>query len=324
MPRCCGCCSRATARSGCRRCGWGSLLEFRAEAEVILSAGAYNTPQLLMHSGIGRPEQLAALGIETVAELPGVGQNLLDHPVAYAVYESARGGSLFGAMNEENLALYQNERRGPLTSNGPEAGGFARTREGLEAPDVQLHFIPALIVDEGLVPGDRHGLSLAVNVGKARSRGYLAPVSPDPTAKPLIVHNYCAEPEDLRALVGGLRICMEIAGTEPLAGWVSKPHTVPASASDEDITAFIRSHGQGGYHPVGTCKMGVDDLAVVDPQLRVRGVEGLRVVDASIMPTIPRGNTNAPTIAIGEKGADMIRGRTAGSVEAVAGANRPT
>jgi choline dehydrogenase-like flavoprotein len=149
-------------------------------------------------------------------------------------------------------------------------------------------------------------------------------VSPDPTAKPLIVHNYYAEPEDLRSQVAGVRMCMEIVRTEPLADWVSGPVMVPESDSDEDIVAYIRAGAVTTYHPVGTCKMGVDDLAVVDPQLRVRGVDGLRVVDASIMPTVPCGNTNAPTIAVAEKAADIIRKRTARSAEAVAGANRPT
>jgi choline dehydrogenase len=142
------------------------------------------------------------------------------------------------------------------------------------------------------------------------SRGYVALVSPDPTAKPLIVHNYFAEPADMRSQVDGARIAMDIVATEPFAGCVGEPFMAPASNSDQDITAHTRAHGQTAYHPVGTCKMGDDDLAVVDPELRVRGVEGLRVVDASIMPTIPRGNTNAPTIAIAEKGADLIRGHS--------------
>jgi choline dehydrogenase len=173
-----------------------------------------------------------------------------------------------------------------------------------------MHCVPALFLDEGLVPGHAHGFSVGVNVSKPKSRGHVRLVSPDPTAKPLIVHNYYAEPEDLRAQVAGLRMCLEIASTEPLATLVSDIYIGAASGSDEDITAHIRSRAQTAYHPVGTCKMGVDDLAVVDTQLRVRGVEGLRVVDASIMPTVPRGNTNAPTIAVAEKAADLIRGQT--------------
>jgi choline dehydrogenase-like flavoprotein len=297
---------------------FGQPVEFRADSEVILSAGAYNSPQLLMLSGIGRPDELAPLQIEPVAEVPGVGLGLHDHPVSGATWLSGREDSLFGAMNAQNMALFQNEQRGPLTSNGVESGGFIRTREGLDAPDVQLHCIAALFVDEGLVPGHAHGLTLGANVAKPQSRGYVALVSPDPTAKPLIVHNYYAEPEDLRSQVEGLRMCMELARTEPLADWVSAPFVAPASESDEDIIAHVRARAQTTYHPVGSCKMGVDELAVVDPQLRVHGVERLRVIDASVMPSVPRGNTNAPTIAVAEKAADIIRGRAPRHAGAVA------
>ena len=293
----------------------GELLEFRASTEVIVSCGAFGSPQLLMLSGLGRPDGLAALGIDVVAELPGVGQNLSDHPLAYIRYLASREDSLFGAMTPENLALFESERTGPLTSNGVEAGGFVRTREGLDAPDVQLHCVPALVLNEGLVPGYAHGFTLAASVAKPRSRGFLALVSPDPTAKPLIITNLYAEPEDLRAQIEGVRVCMEIARTEPLAGYVAAPELVPASDSDEDITALARATGLSVWHPVGTCKMGVDELAVVDPELRVRGVDGLRVVDASVMPTIPRGNTNAPTIAVAERAADLIRGRETAATE---------
>lgn len=316
--------SRAVGIRGLRL---GELLEFRAD-EVILSAGAYNSPQLLLLSGIGRPDELTPLQIDPVAELAGVGLNLHDHPVSGVVYLSGREVGLPGAMTEENVARFHTEGRGPLTSNGVESGGFLRTREGLDAPDIQLHFLPTLFQDPAvrlqLVGRHAHGLTIGANVAKPQSRGYLALVSPDPTAKPLIVHNYYAEPEDLRSQVAGVRMCMEIARTEPLADWVSGPVIVPESDSDEDIITHIRARAVTTYHPVGTCKMGVDDLAVVDPQLRVRGVDGLRVVDASIMPTVPCGNTNAPTIAVAEKAADIIRKRTARSAEAVAAANRPT
>jgi choline dehydrogenase-like flavoprotein len=312
---------------GIRALRLGELLEFRAD-DVILSAGAYNSPQLLMLSGIGRPDELTSLQIDPVAELAGVGLNLHDHPVSGQVYLSGRQVGLPGAMTAENVARFHTEGQGPLTSNGVESGGFWRTREGLDAPDIQLHFLPTLFQDPAVrlqLAGRRaHGLTISANVAKPHSRGYLALVSPDPTAKPLIVHNYYAEPEDLHSQVAGVRMCMEIARTEPLADWVSEPLLVPASDSDEDIIAHIRARAVTTYHPVGTCKMGVDDLAVVDPQLRVRGVEGLRVVDASIMPMVPCGNTNAPTIAVAEKAADIIRRRTPGSVEAVAGAKRPT
>jgi choline dehydrogenase-like flavoprotein len=284
------------------------VLEFRAEREVVLCAGGYNSPQLLMLSGIGRPDELALLAIEPVAESPGVGLNLHDHPLSGIVWESDREDTHFGAFSEANLALYE-QRKGPLAIMGADAGGFVRTRRELEAPDMQLYVNPVLAVEEGLVPGPGPGVALAASLQKPLSRGQLSIVSADPTRKPAIVHNYYAESEDLEAQVTGIRVIMEIGATEPMAGCLGEPHTAPASDSDEDIAAHLRAHTQTHYHPVGTCKMGVDDLAVVDPELRVRGVEGLRVVDASVMPAIPRGNTNAPTIAIAEKAADLICGR---------------
>ena len=304
-----------TRAVGVRGVRLDDALEFRAEREVLVCAGAYNSPQLLMLSGLGRPDELAELQIETVAELPGVGRNLHDHPINGFSYLSDRDDTYFGAFNDENLALFA-QGGGPLTCAGIDVGGFTRTRESLDAPDMQLYCLPALFVDEGLVPGHAPGVSLAASLQKPVSRGHVALVSPDPTAKPLIVHNYFAESEDLRAQVAGVRLAMEIAATEPFAGCLAEPWHVPASSSDEDLAAFIRARMQTHYHPVGTCKMGIDDLAVVDPDLRVRGVEGLRVVDASIMPKIPRGNTNAPTIAVAERAADLIRGRTAQPQEA--------
>src|SRR5918997_2942499 len=277
---------------GVRGARLSAVLEFRAEREVIVSCGTYNSPQLLMLSGLGRPAELEQLQIDVVAELPAVGLGLHDHPNAGAVYGIADEVSLFGAMNEENLALFESEGRGPLTSNVAESGGFARTRADLPAPDVQFHFTPARFQSEGLVPGDGHGFSVGACVLKPKSRGYVALGSPDPTAKPLIVHNYLEHPDDVASLVAGVRMAMEICATEPLA--------------DEDILAKSRAHMQTLYHPVGTCAID----AVVDRELRVLGIEGLRVVDASVMPSVPRGNTNAPVIALAERASDLIRGRT--------------
>jgi choline dehydrogenase len=300
--------TRAVGVSGTRL---SELLEFRAQREVIVCAGAYNSPQLLMASGIGRPEELELLQIPVVAESPEMGLNLQDHPNAGVIHTITEEISLLGALNDDNLARFQDEGQGPLTSTVAESGGFARTRDGLEAPDIQLHFAPAVFASEGLVPADVHGFSLGACVLKPRSRGQVALGSPDPTAKPIILHNYYDDPEDLRCAVAGVRLSMEIARTSPLAEFVSGPHTVPESDSEEDIVAHIRARMQTLYHPVGTCRMGSDDLAVVDPELRLRGVEGLRIVDASIMPTVPRGNTNAPTIAVAEKAVDLILGRQA-------------
>jgi choline dehydrogenase len=285
-------------------------LEFHAEREVILCAGAYGSPQLLMQSGIGRPDELERLGIWPVADLPGVGRNLQDHPFAGVVFLTDREDTLFDAFNEDNLELLLEHGRGPLSAPGLHAGGFARTDDRLDVPDVQLYCIPALVRDESLVPAHAPGVTVAACLIKPASTGYVTLVSPDPTAKPLIVHNYYAASEDLRTQVAGVRLCMEIAGTQPLAGCLGERYQYPASDSDADIAAMLRRRTASNLHPTSTCKLGVDELAVVDLELRVRGVDALRVVDASVMPSVPRGNTNAPTIAIAERAADLIRGRT--------------
>jgi choline dehydrogenase len=289
------------------------LLEFRAEREVIVSAGAYLSPQILWLSGIGRPDELALLQLPTVAEVPGVGLGLQDHPAFGATFICEEPVSLKDALTEENLALWA-QGGGPLSSNVAEAGGFLRTRDDLGAPDVQFHMVAAMHEQEGLVPPPAHGFTLSVCVVKPQSRGQVAVVSPDPTTKPFILHNYFAEPEDMRSAVAGLRTGLEIARTAPLAQYAQIAHSAPPSDSDADLEAHIRHTAQTIYHPTSTCRMGVDDLAVVDPELRVRGVEGLRVVDASIFPSVPRGNTNAPTIAVAEKASDLIRGRPAATV----------
>jgi choline dehydrogenase len=285
------------------------MLVHRAEREVIVCAGTYNSPQLLMLSGLGRPAELGELQIEVVAEVPELGLNLQDHPNSGAVYGTHDELSLFGALNEENLGLFESGQ-GPLTSNVAEAGGFTRTIAGLDAPDIQFHFAPARFQSEGLVPGDGHGFAIGACVLKPKSRGFVALGSPDPTAKPLICHNYLEHPDDVTSMVNGVRIAIEICAQEPLAGHSSGVLIGPDSDSDEDILAHSRQRLQTLYHPVGTCRMGDDPGAVVDRELRVRGVEGLRVVDASVMPAVPRGNTNAPVIALAERASDLIRGLT--------------
>ena len=185
-----------------------------------------------------------------------------------------------------------------------------RTRDGLEAPDIQFHFAPARFQSEGLVPGDGHGFALGACVLKPKSRGFVALGSPDPTAKPLIVHNYLEHPDDVASMIAGVRTSLEICESGRLGELSTGMLIGPASHSDEDILDHVRARVQTLYHPVGTCRMGDDPGAVVDRQLRVQGVEGLRVVDASVMPTIPRGNTNGPVIALAERAADLIRGRT--------------
>ena len=286
----------------------GEMLEFRAEREVLVCAGAYNSPQILTLSGLGRPDELALLQVPVVAESPELGLGLQDHPAFGGTWFTEEPVSLKDALNDENLALWMSGG-GPLSSNGVEAGGFIRTRDGLDAPDVQFHMVSAVFEQEGLVPAPAHGFTLSACVVAPRARGQVAVVSPDPTTKPLIVHNYLTEPEDVRSAVAGMRQVLEIARTEPLARYAQVPHMAPASESEEDIVAHVRHTAQTIYHPTSTCRMGADAGSVVDPELRVRGVEGLRVVDASVFPSVPRGNTNAPVIALAERAADLIRGR---------------
>jgi choline dehydrogenase len=282
-----------------------------AAGEVIVSAGSYLSPVVLTHSGIGRPDELTLLQIAPVHELPGVGMGLQDHPNAGVNYACDEPVSLKDALTEENMALL-GRGEGPLTSNLAEVGGFHRTRPGLPAPDIQFHFVPGLFMDEGLLPAPEHGWAVGACVLKPESRGQVAVVSPDPLARPLIVHNYLAEENDRRSMIEGVRLCEDIAHHEPLARYSQRAlFAPPQNASDEEVLAYARATMQTLYHPVSTCRMGLDDMAVVDLELRVRGLEGLRVVDASVMPAVPRGNTNAPTIAIAERAADLIRGRVA-------------
>ncbi|HET6208896.1 MAG TPA: GMC oxidoreductase, partial [Jatrophihabitans sp.] len=286
----------------CRRLEHSFAL--RANREVILSAGAYNSPQLLMLSGIGPADTLRGLGIPVVLDSPEVGQNLQDHPTAYLVYSHSHPISLLATGTPEHWREFEQHGRGPLTCNVPEAGGFVRTEAGLPAPDVQFHSLPVMGMENGLGMPPDHGISFGPCVLSPRSRGELTLASKDPTAKPRIRHNYFAEPADLDTMVAGLRIALEIGRQSALAPYTERPHSFPASDSDADLRAMARAYTQSIYHPVGTCAIGT----VVDPELRVRGLSGLRVVDASVMPNVPRGNTNAPTIAVAERGADLIRG----------------
>jgi choline dehydrogenase len=280
----------------------GALEEIRAEREVILSAGTYHTPQLLMLSGVGPSEALAPLGIETRHELP-VGQNLQDHIMLSFVCLTDKG-SLISAATPEAFALYEAEGRGPCTSNGGEGGAFVRTRDGLDAPDVQFHIGCLLLHEEFLgVPFD-DAYTFGPAVVKPTSRGQVTLRSPVPHARPRILHNYLQTEEDRQSMIAGVRLNMEINVAPALKDWRRADFLVPESDSEADIMDFVQRRAHTVYHPVGTCSMG----AVVDDELRVLGLEGLRVVDASVMPTIPRGNTNAPTIMVAEKASDMIRG----------------
>ena len=279
----------------------GSTLEIvRADREVILSAGAYQSPQLLLLSGIGPPDDLRPLGIEPRVDLP-VGHGLQDHLVCSAVWQSSTA-SLLAAFSPEAAELYARDSRGPLTSNVGEGGAFVRTRPGLPAPDVQIIFGALMLYDEFLGPLVDDGFFFGPILLKPTSRGRVTLRSPVPHAKPRILSNYLDTQEDRQTLVDGMRVALDIAARPALRAVTRATFRAPASASDADILAFARRYAHTVYHPVGTCAMG----AVVDATLRVHGVEGLRVVDASVMPTIPRANTNAPTIMIAEKASELI------------------
>jgi choline dehydrogenase len=285
----------------------GQTQKASARREVILCGGAINSPQLLLLSGVGPAEDLHALDIPIVADLPGVGQNLQDHldvAVAYRCTEPISVGTIYAAAELE----YRYFRKGPLASNGPEAGGFLRTRPGLAAPDLQFHFSPGWSVGFGTERPSGHGFAIWPALVLAESRGWLRLRTPDPLAPPLIQPNYLASEADVDVLVRGVRLARRLAETKafaPFRGEAIKP--ADAVQGDEDIRAYIRANLGTVYHPAGTCKMGTGPQAVVDPQLRVHGLEGLRVADASIMPTLVNGNTNAPAIMIGEKMAELIR-----------------
>jgi choline dehydrogenase len=279
------------------------LQTVRAEREVIVCAGAYHSPHLLLLSGIGPADELRALGIEPKLDLP-VGKNLHDHPFVGIVWLTEQE-SLRTAMTPENLALFEREGRGPLTSGFSEGGAFIRTRPGLVAPDIQFHFGGGAAPRETADPPIPHdGFTIFPTLLSPTSRGQVTLRNRLPHAKPRILHNYYATEDDRRSVIDGTRVALEIASRPALRKLHKADWAVPESDSDTDILAFVRRNTRTIFHPVGTCAMG----SVVDAELRVHGVERLRVVDASVMPTVPRGNTNAPTIMVAEKAADLIRG----------------
>jgi choline dehydrogenase len=289
---------------------FGEVAEYRAEREVLLCGGAYNSPQVLMLSGVGDPEHLAMRELEVVHPLPAVGENLSDHPAVSNVWTTPEPVSLLIALEPAALEQFQTDQTGPFSSNLAEAGGFARVGAGIEAPDVQFHAVPVQIVDEGTSDPTAHGMWIAPCLLTPASRGSVRLASSDPTAKPIIRHNYHAAEEDMPRQIAAMRLLLEIARQPALARYCAEPFAYPESESDDDLRDHIARNTITLYHPVGTCAMG----AVVDEELRVRGLEGIRVVDASVMPTVPRGNTNAPTIALAERAADLIAGRTPAAV----------
>jgi choline dehydrogenase len=296
----------------------GITRQATARREVILCGGAVNTPQLLMLSGIGPAEHLTEHGIPVVVDAPEVGANLQDHLVA-GLAPAAKGGTLYGAERPAQLVKYVAQRKGMLTSNVAEAYGFMRTtvadRVGADAglPDIEIIFAPVPYVGEGLVPTPGEGITVGAILLRPVSRGTIRLASADPHAKPLIDPAYLSDAEglDAAALTEGLLACERLIATAALGdvttgGWV-QPEDGATMTREERAELSMRRYSHTLYHPVGTVRMGADAAAPVDPELRVRGVEGLRVADASVMPTVIRGHTNAPSIVIGVKAADLLR-----------------
>jgi len=293
----------------------GRVQSRRARAEVILSAGAFQSPQLLLLSGIGDAETLKYQGIEPVHHLPTVGENLQDH-VDYTLLYQAQSSDLLGGSPRGMLRMlkeagrYRRERRGMLASNVAEAGGFLKSDPALPAPDLQLHFCIGIVDNHGRTLRHLfHGYSLHVCALRPKSRGRVALASADPEAAPLIDPRYFSAPEDMEVLVKGFRLARRILAAPAFTPYRRRELFSAGVESDADIRALIRARADTIYHPAGSCRMGGDAASVVDMELRVRGVEALRVVDASVMPTLVAGNTNAPTVMIAEKAADLLKAR---------------
>ena len=288
----------------------GQTCVVHARREVVLCGGAVNSPHLLMLSGIGDRDHLADHGIETVHHAPEVGQNLIDHLVTPMGFD-VEDGSLFSAEKPKQLINYLLRRRGMLTSNVGEAYGFVRSRPELELPDLELIFAPAPFYDEALQPAAGHGVVFGPILVAPESRGQITLRSAVPHDKPRIDPRYLSDSGgvDRAAMMVGLRMCAEIAQAPSLRnvlGPVVRPRNCVA-LDDTTLELALNRCSHTLYHPMGTCRMGSDDASVVDPQLRVRGIDGLRVADASVMPSTIRGHTHAPSVLIGEKAADLIR-----------------
>jgi len=301
----------------------GQLQELRAEREVILSGGSYNSPQLLMLSGVGPAEHLTMREIDVLLEQPAVGENLSDHAAAQLVWTTPEPESLLLALEPEALQEFEATQTGPFASNLAEAGGFARVGDRAPAPDTQFHVAPVHIVDEGMRDPEAHGVWVSPCLLTPSSRGSVRLASNDPTAKPIVHNAFYTAGDDMQRMIAGLRLALEICGQPAMKPYSAEPFNIPDGDSDEAMQAHVARTTFAIYHPVGTCRMGEDAAAVVDTELRVNGLEGLRVIDASVMPVVPRGNTNAPTIALAERAADLIRhGRAlAEPAAAVAGSN---
>jgi len=276
-----------------------------AKREVVLCAGAVNSPQLLMLSGIGPALELQRHGIGVVHDLPGVGSHLQDHLVAGVLASVRTKDSMLGAESFGNLLRYMLFRRGVLTSNAAQTAAFVRSRAGLPAPDLELVFVPVLFEEQGLKKPQRHGLTIGVVALQPESRGTIRLSSADPRAKPKIDPNYLGETRDLEVMRAGLQTALKLVGAPALRSVVDQV-LAPGSDSPETIETHIRATAHTLYHPVGTCRMGPDPRSVVGSDLAVHGLERLRIADASVMPRIIRGHPHAATVVIGERAASIL------------------
>ena len=284
-----------------------------ASKEVILSSGAFGSPQILLRSGVGPANEITRHGIDHLVDLPGVGKNLQDH-IDYITVHKYNSMKLIGFSLKNIFFKYPYEilkylftKTGLFTSTIAEAGAFVKTNDDLEIPNIQFHYAPAMIVDHGRTLLWGTGMSCHSCLLRPKSHGEVTLASADPFADPLIDPKFLSHPDDVKDMIEGYKIMMKVLGSEPFSKYISDHSKRPIDINnDADIEKAMREGADTVYHPVGTCKMGNDEMSVVDSRLKVRKIQGLRVVDASIMPTIVGGNTNAPTIMIGEKASDMI------------------
>ena len=299
-----------------------------ADAEVIVCGGAVNSPQLLLLSGIGPADHLREVDIPVVHELQGVGSGFQDHPVVPLVWRTQGVRDFRDGLTLRNLLLAKVAGRGPLTSNAAEAGAFWSSNPGStdpdeKAPDLQAVFAPSAYYDNVAKDSNERMATACTTVIRVHSAGTVRLKSKNPTWRPLIDPAYYADERDLRAMLHGLRTQLDVARQDAFSRHLKDlylPHTVSGSPTDAELLAHIRDMTTTLYHPVGTCAMGNNDESVVDHELKVHGMQGLRVVDASVIPRVPRGNTNAPTIMVAERAADLIRGRAAQAEPAQHGA----
>ncbi len=291
----------------------GETKSASAESEIILSGGAYNSPQLLMLSGIGAAEKLEEHGISTKIDLKGVGENLQDDLFTAVTFQCKQPITLANAESKLNIAKYLLLRRGQLTSNVGEVNAFVKTDSALSKPNLQYHFGPVYYVNHGMTMPEGHGFSIGPTLIRPKSRGFVGLHSNDPFAAPLIQPNYLENSADVDLITEGVRLGFKLAATQAFAPFCGEfyhydsANRINTDSTDSEIGAFIRNNCETIYHPVGTCKMGADEMAVVDAELKVHGTENLRVVDASVFPEAIGGNPNATVIMIAEKAADLIK-----------------